>query len=63
MKYTGMSIPGWTAIMATVLLLGAIQFLILGIQGLYIGAIHSEVKGRPNYIIRNTIGLDDECLE
>ena len=40
---------GYATIMATIVLLGAIQLIVLGILGEYIGKIHIEVKNRPLY--------------
>ena len=42
--------PGYATIMTTVIFLGSIQLIVLGIIGEYIGKIHMEVKGRPLYI-------------
>jgi len=58
MKYMGWVIPGWSAIMATMLLLGGIQLFTLGMLGLYINSIFIEAKKRPNYIIESTFGFD-----
>lgn len=58
MKFMGWSIPGWAAIMATMLLLGGIQLFTLGMLGLYINAIFIEAKKRPNYIVESTFGFD-----
>ena len=57
MKYLNWSLPGWSAIMATMLLLGGIQLFTLGMLGLYINAIFIESKKRPNYIIESTFGF------
>ncbi len=43
--------PGWTAIVASIWLLGGIQLFCLGIIGEYIGKIYTEVKARPKYLI------------
>jgi len=59
MKCMNLNLPGGTALMGVILLFGGIQLLLIGMQGLYIGAIHNEVKGRPHYIIRDTIGFQD----
>jgi len=40
---------GYATIMATMMMLGAIQLIFLGILGEYIGKIHMEVKNRPLY--------------
>lgn len=50
-KLMGWYEPGWPAIMATMLLLGGIQLVVLGFVGLYINVIFLEVKKRPNYIV------------
>ncbi len=50
-KAIGWALPGWTAVMATMLVLGGIQLFIMGILGLYIHTIYLEVKGRPLYIV------------
>lgn len=62
MKYLGLNLPGWSAIMATLLTFGGIQILSLGIIGLYIAKIHIEVKRRPNFIVDNTIGFEGESV-
>lgn len=54
---------GWTMIMATVLLLGGMQLLTTGINGLYINSIFLESKGRPNYIVHRTYGFPATCTD
>lgn len=49
--FFGIEVPGYASIMCSVLLMGGIQLLSLGIIGEYIGRIYNEVKGRPLYII------------
>lgn len=44
------AVAGWTAIVASIWLLGGIQLFCLGILGTYIGKIFSEVKHRPRYV-------------
>ncbi len=50
-KLTGIAAAGWTAIVASIWLIGGIQLFCLGIIGEYIGKIYSETKGRPKYTI------------
>ena len=59
----GGTVPGWSALMAVMLFLGGVQFSVIGILGLYIGSIHKEVKGRPNYIIKEKIGFANPEIE
>jgi len=54
-KLFGWHEPGWPAIMATMLLLGGVQLIILGFIGLYINVIFHEVKRRPNYIVKDVL--------
>ena len=42
--------PGYATIMTTIIFIGSIQLIVLGIIGEYIGKIHMEVKKRPLYI-------------
>lgn len=43
-----------------ILMLAGVNFIMLGVQGEYIGKIHREVKGRPLYITRETIGFKNK---
>ncbi len=45
-------LPGFGAITITVLLLGGIQLITIGIIGEYVGRIYDEVKGRPLYLVK-----------
>jgi polyisoprenyl-phosphate glycosyltransferase len=49
--FTDLAIPGWTATVIPILVLGGIQLLSIGILGEYIAQIFDEVKQRPLYII------------
>jgi len=60
MKYWGWNLPGWSAIMATMLFLGGTQLITIGVLGIYIGKIYEEAKGRPSYIVESLIGLQDK---
>ena len=46
------AILGWTSILMSVLFLGGIQLIFLGILGEYLGKMFIETKSRPNYIIK-----------
>ena len=48
----GIDVPGYESTLASVLFLGGMQLLTLGILGDYLGRVFDEVKGRPLYIVR-----------
>lgn len=60
MKFLGYTLGGWAAIMSTMLVLGGVQLLTIGVLGLYINAIFRETRQRPHYIVKDTFGFDDE---
>lgn len=52
--------PGFPTIVISVLFLGGVQLICLGILGEYIGRIYEEVKGRPLWILQDAAGLTVE---
>ena len=55
--FLGMHLPGWPALMVTMLFLGGTILFTIGILGIYIGKIYQDVKNRPKYIVDNKIGF------
>lgn len=53
----GRGAPGISTIVVLISFLFGMLFLILGIIGEYLSRIYDEVKGRPNFIVRNKIGF------
>jgi glycosyltransferase involved in cell wall biosynthesis len=49
----GDPVPGFTTIIVTMLLLGGIQLMVLGIMGEYLGRIFDETKRRPLYLVES----------
>jgi polyisoprenyl-phosphate glycosyltransferase len=43
---------GWTSVIVSVLFIGGIQLIMIGILGEYLGKLFIENKRRPNYIIK-----------
>jgi len=52
-------VPGYATIIISMLFLGGVQLVSLGIIGEYIGRIYDEVKRRPLWIVRESLGTDD----
>lgn len=50
--FSGFTSPGWTSLLITVLLLGGVQLISLGVIGEYIARIFNEAKSRPLYFIK-----------
>lgn len=51
--YRGTTVQGWASMLITVLLLGGVQLLSLGIIGEYLARIFNESKSRPLYFIKD----------
>ncbi|WFE34637.1 glycosyltransferase family 2 protein [Micromonospora sp. WMMD975] len=50
----GIDVPGYTTIIVSVIGLGGIQMMLLGVIGEYIGRIYYETKRRPHYLVQET---------
>lgn len=53
LKLTGNYLYGFSTVEITMLLLGGIQLITIGLIGEYVGRIFDEVKGRPLYLVRS----------
>jgi dolichol-phosphate mannosyltransferase len=49
------SIRGFTSLLAAVLFLGGVQLLGIGVLGMYVGRIFRATKGRPLYVVAETV--------
>ncbi len=56
--FTDKATPGWASPVVSILFIGGLILLTLGIIGEYIGRIYDEVKRRPLYVVRETIGFN-----
>ncbi|MXV51589.1 glycosyltransferase [Pedobacter sp. HMF7647] len=52
--FNGHAIAGWSSLIMTIVFLGGIQLIILGIIGIYVGKVFLQTKLRPNYIVQHT---------
>ena len=51
----GFSVTGWASLMASQLFIGGTVLITLGINGIYMGRVYSEVKNRPLFIIQEKL--------
>lgn len=56
LKFAGINFRGYTSIMASILLLGGVQLLVLGIIGEYVGRIFEQGQNRPLYFVDRIFG-------
>jgi len=50
--FTDRAVSGWSSVIISVLFIGGLQLMMMGIIGEYIGKLFMQAKGRPQYIIR-----------
>ena len=56
---TGQALNGWTTLGVSILFIGGIQLVGLGIIGEYVGRIFEEVKQRPLYWVKSAINFEE----
>lgn len=59
--FTTHAVPGWSSILATLLIIGGLQLIVLWILGEYVGRLYEEAKQRPNYIVRGAIARRNDA--
>jgi glycosyltransferase involved in cell wall biosynthesis len=55
--FTNTPIPGLTAILLSIVVFSGVQILLVGLVGEYIARIFEEIKGRPLYLVSETINI------
>jgi len=56
----GQSVSGFVTIIISLLLIGSFIMISLGIIGEYIAKIYEEVKARPHYLVKTSVGINKE---
>lgn len=52
----GVDVPGFPTLVISVMFLAGVQLISLGVIGEYLGRVYEEVKGRPLFIVSETVG-------
>ena len=60
---SGAAILGWASTMTSILFLGGIQLIAVGVIGEYIGRIYNEAKGRPAWVVGRYRNLSDRTID
>lgn len=50
--YPGSSVFGWPSLVVIILMIGGVQLISLGVLGRYISGVYTEVKHRPQFLVR-----------
>ena len=62
LKVLGINWPGYTSIMGSILFLGGVQLIMIGILGEYLARIFDEVKRRPLYLVGDSTDGDERVV-
>jgi dolichol-phosphate mannosyltransferase len=54
-------VTGFTTTIVSVLFLGGVQLITIGILGEYVGRIYEEIKQRPLYVVAERVGFDQDA--
>ena len=55
--FTAAWVSGWSLLLFSILFLGGVQLVVLGVLGEYVGRIYGEVKRRPLYLVKERLGF------
>jgi polyisoprenyl-phosphate glycosyltransferase len=61
--FVGVPFPGFGSLICVMILMFGLLFSILGVLAEYIGLIYEEVKQRPNFVVRNEVGLSPAATD
>ena len=60
-KFYGLNeVEGYTSTIFSIWFVGGLLLFMMGILGLYIGKIFDQVKGRPVFIVSETLNIEQE---
>jgi polyisoprenyl-phosphate glycosyltransferase len=61
--FYGIAAPGYASLLIVLLFFNGLLMISNGIQGEYIARIFEEVKGRPLYVVGQTIGFEQKAVQ
>ncbi|OGK12814.1 hypothetical protein A3C98_04135 [Candidatus Roizmanbacteria bacterium RIFCSPHIGHO2_02_FULL_37_15] len=50
-------LPGWASLFFSIVFLGGVQLITIGLIGEYVGKIYQEIQNRPQYLIKEKVNL------
>lgn len=50
------SVPGWPSVFVSVIFVGGLTNIVLGVIGIYLAELFDWAKGRPRYVVRQKVG-------
>jgi dolichol-phosphate mannosyltransferase len=53
------TVRGWSSLMASILFLGGVQLLCVGVVGAYVGRVYRESKERPLYVVAEYVNVPE----
>ena len=56
----GADVPGFPTLIISVMFFAGVQLISLGVIGEYLGRMYEEVKGRPLFLVAETLGIDQD---
>lgn len=60
-KFYGLNeVVGYTSTIFSIWFVGGLLLFMMGVMGLYIGKIFDQVKGRPVFIVRDTLNIEEK---
>lgn len=59
--FRGIPVPGFTSLLVSILFIGGIQLIVLGLLGEYIWRTLDEARRRPLYLVWETLGISSKA--
>ena len=57
--FIGHTISGWTSLTLIILMVSAVQFMLMGVLGEYVGRLYIEAKRRPLFIVEEVLATPE----